>query len=216
MTSPKQFVVAALFLAVPRIAVAGEPVDPVQLRRGPELGLRSGVGVFSHGTDFFDDQIEGMFPFWVDAGYRFLPALYVGVFFQAAPLILDGTEGACAHTLSCFGWDYRFGFNVLYHLSPRAPADPWIGGGFGYELYGYSARRAAGNVSTEENGRGPELFNLQMGLSFELGAHLRAGPFAAAALSRYVRITRTFPPDSVGSAPIHNWFWLGLQATFDP
>src|SRR5262249_43439942 len=108
---------------------------------GPSLGLRVGyafpTGSVTRG-DAFRDNLTGMIPIWLDAGYRLSRPFYLGAYFQWAPAFV--ADGVCSPVLSCSAYDVRFGVNVHWHMRWmtqegmwKGPIDPWIGLGTGYE-----------------------------------------------------------------------------------
>jgi len=190
-------------------AAAESRSESTERSPGVEFGLRAGLGLFFYGTEFDRDSIDGMFPFWLDAGYRFSPLIYVGAFAQAGPLVLNNRpEGTCFGTTPCRGWNYRIGLDAIVHLLPESTAvDPWAGIGIGYEFYA---------VSGWEKGHGPEFVNLQLGVSFPVARHVTAGPFLAVAIGRYTQVTRERAGQVYDDKPVHDWLILGLAAAYGP
>ena len=104
-------------------------------KRGPSAGLRTGWAFpFGErlGNEAMNDTYVGLLPFWLDAGYRLSPSIYIGAYFQYGILFI--TSSLCQPPLeSCRGHDLRGGVNAHYYLRPQGPVDPWFGAGIGYE-----------------------------------------------------------------------------------
>jgi hypothetical protein len=202
---------------------SGSPSSQPRPAAGPEIGLRAGVGLFSYGTKFFSSQLQGGFPLWLDIGYRTRWPVYIGVFAQAAPLVIAGDEGDChPYVHSCSGWDYRFGLNAQYRFLPDDRFDPWMGLGFGYEFFDYSAIGIYGDprsnqVSADKSGRGPEFANLQAGLSLQVANRFWMGPFALLSIGRFDWVTDKLTGEElVAMERGHHWLMFGVSGTYDP
>ena len=77
----------------------------------------------------------------------------------------------------------RFGFEVLWHLAPDRPVDPWVGLGVGYEWLNLSISGTGGHH--HGSARGFEWVNLQLGIDFLLGRSFRLGPFVRGRVAQY-------------------------------
>jgi hypothetical protein len=99
---------------------------------GLELGLRSGYGLpigAADGGTQMDDMLTGIVPLWVDAGYRFSPISYGGLYFQHGFGSLNTDSGkpesVCTSPgVSCSTSDVRFGFDLDVHFAPADAFDP--------------------------------------------------------------------------------------------
>jgi outer membrane protein len=222
------------------------PADPVPADPSPagiELGARLGYGL-ANGSLLrgypLSDRVSGQVPFLLDAGYRFSPYVFAGIYGQYGA----GVTAGCARS-SCTAQDYRFGIDAIVHLRPRENVDPWLGLGIGYELL------ATGMLATERNTapdgstlvspnpqrgpavdvitgasdtghsastlqRGPEM-NVQLGIDWRVGARVWIGPYAMASIGQYTHnwhdIDGAVQGDDIASTTLHEWFFIGMRAT---
>ena len=103
--------------------------------------------------------------------------------------------------------------------------DPWFGGGFGYEWFGWSYGLSAGtqHVDVSTITRGFEFVNLQLGVDFPLSETAAIGPFFAFSLGEYAKASLKCSGDCSGDAPnlsedihgraLHQWLFFGVRAT---
>ncbi len=77
---------------------------------GPEAGLRLGLtnvsGSFEPNVEL-DDEVAGLLPLWLDAGYRFADRWFVGAYFQYAVGVTSKTRDrvcpSCVNTWMRYG-----------------------------------------------------------------------------------------------------------------
>jgi hypothetical protein len=209
-------------LEIVAAALALAPLAASPAPTGPEFGLRAGytvpfgniVGDGAGGATPLKDLFTGGIPIWADAGYRFTPAFYGGVFGSYAFLFAHN----CDPTADCSGHDIRLGLDLLFHLAPSAPLDPWVGLGVGYEWLLLSV--TSGRQRQDLTLRGIEFLDLQLGADFAVSPGLRIGPFAAFSLGRYSDESTSGVLGSgageVADKKVHEWLLVGLRATFNP
>ena len=177
---------------------------------GLAFGLRSGYAIpfaSAYSNSKLSDNIQGMIPIWIDAGFRFSPYVYLGAFFQYGFGILPSNAN-CSGGVSCSESDVRLGINVHYHFLPSGLVDPWLGIGAGGT--GGSAGASL---------RGWEFANLQSGTDFKLSRVASIGPFVALTIAEYTTSDASFGGVSVsGEIPnktVHLWLMLGLRGQFN-
>ncbi len=186
----------ALLAAVP--ARAGED--------GLVLGARAGLG-FAFGkidgstTFAINDAIPGMFPFWLEVGYRFDRHWSLSAFFQYGPATTD----ACPPGQDCGASSHRLGALAVYRFDPSS-FTPWMGIGTGYEWL--SVDRGA-PVRAE----GLEL-NLQAGGDFRVASGIGLGPYLCFSVGQFSAVTAGGTPVAVDKTT-HGWIQVGIKGTFD-
>jgi hypothetical protein len=195
-------------------------------RSGVSLGLRVGWG-FPIGKVQADDPLgsnfNGILPIWFDAGYRIIPELYVGGYFQWAVGFVSN-DVCVAPLTSCSGDDVRFGLNVHWHVKSALGAgawsqhfDPWIGVGAGYEIATITLER--GSDKSHVNYRGFEFGSLQLGGDYLGLGSMRLGGFASISLGEYTRTTVSVPTGAnafaISDPAVHSWLMLGVRGQYD-
>jgi outer membrane protein W len=157
------------------------------------------------------DDISGMIPVWIDAGWRANPNVYVGLFFQYGFAFVNNDQNPdCAQSgVSCSAKDLRLGVNVHYHFSPGQSFDPWVGVGAGYEWLTLDA--SVGSTSLSQTAGGFEFGNLQLGGDFAVAPNFGIGPFFAVTLAEYNHLSDA----DLGTKSIHGWLMGGVRGVFD-
>jgi opacity protein-like surface antigen len=193
-----------------------------------EIGLRVGYALpFGHegrtASDTSDsklsDDLKGMIPIQIDAGYRFNPDVYVGVFFQYGFGFVntDATPDCGQSGISCSVSDMRLGVNVQLHLAPGQSFDPWLGLGVGYEWL-FLDVSAAGN-DAGVTGSGFEFANLQLGGDIVAAHNLAVGPFIGLSLGQYRSVSMSGAlgsgSEDITSKSLHEWLQFGIRGAFD-
>ena len=203
-------------------APAAMPTGAIGPRGAIELGLRVGFGYpvgnegavpGANNTSLHDD-ITGMIPLWIDAGFRANPNFYVGVFFQYAFAFVNSDQNPdCAQaSVSCSAKDLRLGLDVHLHLSPGESFDPWVGVGAGYEWLVLD--ESSGAISVSETATGFEFVNFQLGGDFSVAPSFAIGPFFAFTVAQYSHLGGTIDTDLATKA-IHGWAMGGVRGVFD-
>jgi hypothetical protein len=165
------------------------------------------------------DAVSGQIPIWVDAGYRILPSLYVGAFFQYGIAFIpsNSTTGCGASGVSCSGHDLMFGIDAHYHFLPGGQIDPWVGVGIGYESFGLS--QSANGQSSTGSFSGFQFVNLQAGADYKVMSNFGIGPFVALSLGEYTNASTTFGgmtySGSIQNTAMHEWLTLGVRGAYD-
>src|SRR5262249_21733668 len=159
--------------------------------------------------------IKGMFPLWLDAGYRFNSNLYLGGFVQYG---FGLSPSSCSGVVTCSSIrDLRFGLNLHYHFLPGETVEPWLGIGAGYEILSgtVSANILGIPFETSQSARGFEFANLQAGLDWRISPTFRAGPWVGFSLAQYSEHTSDDVSRDVADKSIHHWLMFGLRGTFN-
>ncbi len=187
-----------------------------------ELGLRIGFGyplgnegaVPGTANASLHDDVSGMIPIWIDAGFRANPNVYVGIFFQYGFAFVNNNQNPdCAQSgVSCSAKDLRLGLNVHYHFSPGESFDPWVGLGAGYEWLALD--ESGGGASVSLTGSGFEFGNLQLGGDFAVAPNFGIGPFLTVTLAEYSHLSGAIDTD-LSPKSIHSWVMGGVRGVFD-
>lgn len=203
-------VASASIMAVSQDAHADEA-----LHSGLELGLRTGYAL-PLGDALKDikmkDGVSGKIPLQLDIGYRVMPQLYVGAFFEYGIMLQSSRiKDFCdAAKLDCSASTLRFGANVQYHFLTQGTILPWAGVGAGYEIFSGKT----GDLKSSYSGL--EFLNVQLGGDFLATSSLRIGPVVGFSLGQFS--SRKFGNESndipdEGKA-FHQWLTLGIRGAY--
>jgi hypothetical protein len=223
------------FLALPHAVSAESAVDPF-LRPAPagppesgfSFGVRAGYGVplgrTSQGNDLAR-TFSGSIPLQLDAGWRFSPKVYAGLYFQFGPAQLDSRakQGCDVNGVNCSANVLRFGADLVYTFVPRARLAPWAGVGLGLETATVKAAQAGQSVQITF--KGVEFAHLAAGLDFRLWPAVRVGPFADCTLAQFTSLETPIDPVSnqigatrsidIQQKTLHGWLQLGIRTAVD-
>jgi hypothetical protein len=221
-------IVAVLVLAAPALAVD-------QSRPGFEIGVRTGyafsaghLGAPPNGTDNdLGDYVSGQMPLWLDVGYRLIPELYLGGYFQYGfGFVNDDRQDLCRNAnVDCSASDIRLGVMGRYHFAPLWQLSPWLGLGIGYEWGAFSLHQSLiGTSNTDSSWSGFELVNLQAGADFHLSPRTVLAPFVSFSLGQYrststtttTANTTTTTDQDLAKKSLHEWILIGLRFAFGP
>ena len=224
-----KLVFASLVLAaMPSVASA---------QSGAEVGVRTGYAFAAGHTGAranSDDQnlgdwISGQLPIWIDAGYRFNPNWYFGGYFQYGfGSVNDDRQSVCRNAnVDCSASDTRLGVMGRYHLLPASQFSPWVGLGFGYEWASFNSHASALSITTttDRNGSGFEIANLQVGVDYEIASHFVLSPFISLSFDQYRHLSYRLTTagavtlsdeGSPAKESVHEWILIGVRAAFMP
>jgi opacity protein-like surface antigen len=202
-----------------------------------EIGLRVAYAIpfgtqgtaIAHRIDTkLSDEIKGMIPIEIDAGYRITPRFYVGLSFQYGfAFVNTSTNPECAgdprfsptgQSLSCSSRDLRFGANAQVHLAPGHSFDPWLGLGVGYEWLSFDVSGPLINATVDAAASGLEFANFQLGGDIAVARNVAVGPFMRASLGHYRSVSYgygVYSPTEVTNEALHEWLEFGLRGAFD-
>jgi hypothetical protein len=209
------------------LCLCATPASSEELSTHFEAAVRAGMGIpignavgdttrSPNGTAL-SDLVAWTVPIELELGARVGPAFvggYVSYGFGKAGSALEGGSGRSASNV-------RFGFEMLWHLAPDRPVDPWVGLGVGYEWLNLSISSPSGTLYG--SARGFEWVNLQLGIDFMLGRSFRLGPFVRARVAQYdtgsLGLINSQGNDVSGTSDItsktvHTWIDLGLRFAF--
>jgi opacity protein-like surface antigen len=223
---------AALAAALVTSSAAGaaEPARP-----GFEIGARTGyafsaghLGAPPNGTDNnLGDYVGGQWPLWLDAGYRFDPALYLGAFFQYGfGVVNDDQQNLCRNAnVDCSASDVRLGLMGRYNFAPYLLFAPWAGLGIGYEWGGFSLHQSLlGNSDTDSSWSGFEFANLQAGADYRVSPQFTVAPFASVSIGQFQSTSTTTVTgmssmtnsQDLAKKSLHEWIMIGARVSFSP
>jgi hypothetical protein len=226
MTNRRLIAVAALcILALPSVANAQDSGFEGGLRTGygVPLGKLTGAEDLAGDEDELSEGIAGIIPFWIDAGFRIDPNLFVGGYFQYAPGFIGSTlDRPCdIDSVDCTTSSMRVGAQIHFHVAPTSPANPWIGYGLGYEWYRFKAEGPGGEIGFTASGF--EFANFQAGLDFMPSPNFYIGPFVSFSLGQYDSLDVdcsgggcvALPAGgSIDEKALHEWFVFGLRGGY--
>jgi hypothetical protein len=165
-------------------------------------------------TPRMSDVAETWAPVGLDAGYRLAPAVYLGTTLLWGGAFGDD-NGLCA---ACgFRYDFQALTDLRLYPFPAATVNPWFAFGVGWEVM---------HVNFDSNGptgtadyHGPVLGNFQVGLDVRKAA-VAVGPYFGVELAEFAfHSLNPSPPgesSSIGSTAIHEWFTIGIRASYGP
>jgi hypothetical protein len=199
--------------AIGSSSTASSSAEPAQngLSFGARIGYALPIGSLVSGTSL-GNNVSGHLPLWLDAGYLFIPQLYVGAYLAYGVGFPANCTGECSANV------VRLGVDAQYRFLPAGRIDPWAGIGLGYEIlngsFPYDGALYALSFS------GFEFFNLQGGVDFKVLPNLGVGPFLAFSLGEYANISASQNgiPDNglfIEEKAVHGWFYLGIRAQYD-
>jgi hypothetical protein len=209
------------------LCLAATPVTAEELPTRFEAAVRAAVGIpignatgattrAPNGTSLAD-LVAWTVPLELELGARIGPAFVGGYVSYAFGKAGNALEGGTSRSAS----NVRFGFEVLWHLGPDRPVDPWVGLGVGYEWLNLSIGGTGGALTGSV--RGFEWVNLQLGLDFSLGRSFRLGPFVRSRVAQYdtgsLGLVNTQGGETGGtgdiqSKTVHTWIDVGLRFSF--
>lgn len=237
---PRAFVTSVALLT----SALGFVAAPASAETKLELGVRAGYALPfgdiydpSAGELASTDVTIGQIPLWFDIGARMGKHAYLGGYLQYGVALLSDELSAYCDELDrsfeargggaeCRVHDLRLGANFHYHFGGlRAPLDPWVGGGFGYEWLsvGAFAHRDDLRGNAAVTLRGFEFVNLQAGLDVPVTSSMAVGPFVAFTTGAYADVVRSCNGNlcnyderqsAVTDEALHHWLFFGIRAAF--
>ncbi len=201
------------------------PAGPADtgLNLSARLGYGAPFGDITNDLSFpfaLKDVVPGKIPIWLELGARFNRHVWGGVFLELAPASIDSRF--CDPSISCSAGDFRFGVDLQFHSSPRAPVDPWFGFGLAYEvmhtrIFNFTSdpNYFGGNDWTFS---GFEFPLLEGGVDFALSPNFSLGPYVSVSLGQFTHANVDVdggPSVSYGlnGQTWHGWVQLGVKGT---
>jgi outer membrane protein W len=205
------------------LAVAAAALSlPVASKAQVSLGLRAGYGLAAGDAvkdGKLSDVTKSQIPLQVDALYKVMPNLGVGLYFAYG----FGQQGELAKELCTGGVDcslssMRLGVEATYAFDKLGQMEPWVGAGLGYEWSKLTAE--AGGQKAEISMDGFEFLNLQVGGDYKVSPNFAVGPFLMMSVSQYSNQKTSDPINGTVSGDIqdkgvHEWLQFGLRGKFD-
>jgi hypothetical protein len=202
------------------------------------LGLRTGFGVpFGRYAEVrtlasfrdpdvnaLSDDVHGVIPFWVDAGYRFSSRLTLGAYFvfglvlpKVAPAA-NPLSGGCPDGFDCAATGLRAGIAAEYAFL-TGPVRPWLGLGLGYEWVHTRIEGRTLDLDLATWHSGPEFLHLQAGADFALYPSFGLGPFVTLTAMQYTRCSLELGGQRQSCAlddlAWHGWLLFGARGTLE-
>jgi len=211
-------------LIVPAQALAAD-VAPAPFAGFPglELGVHVGIahpgGSVGAGSAATTPTVSAVAPTWIpvglDAGVRLSPRVYLGATAEWGPT-LEQANGSCfaCNTASAFQAEGE----ARFYMSPRSLFDPWISLGAGWEVMHVALGSSPGTTASATYD-GPVLGTIKVGLDVRWRA-IALAPYFGLSLAEYT--SRSLDPapsgasSTVGALALHEWFTLGVRATYGP
>jgi outer membrane protein W len=213
-------------VAMLAVAVAALSL-PTASRAQVSLGLRAGYGLPMGSADKGEKLSDGMksqIPLQVDALYKVMPNLGVGLYFAYGFAQQGSTfKDACTGGVDCSLSAMRLGVQAQYAFDKLGLGafEPWVGAGLGYE-WGSLKAKYQGQKVVDASFDGFEFLNLQVGGDYRLNPSFAVGPFLMMSIGQYgnAKITSDVLPamnqsGSIQDKTVHEWFQFGLRGKFD-
>jgi hypothetical protein len=202
------------------------------------LGLRTGFGVpfgryaevrtlasfRDQDVNAISDDVHGVVPFWLDAGYRLTSRLTLGAYFvfglvlpKVAPAA-DPLSGGCPEGFDCTATGLRAGLQGEYAFL-TGPVRPWVGLGVGYEWVQthLEGKTLALDLATRHSG--PEFLHLQAGTDFRFNPSFGLGPFVTLTAMQYTSCSFELSGQrqacELDDRAWHGWVLLGARGTLE-
>lgn len=212
-----------------------EALEQAQEDRGFALGLRAGYSLplgSLAGSDRgenpkMSDVYSGAVPLQVDLGYFFNSNVYLGAYFQYAPVFLAED---CASGASCSANQMRFGINASYHFRAGEKFMPWLGLGIGYEMLNTKVSASANGMESSigVGARGIEFASVQGGADYRVNDTFSIGPYVSLAAGVYQTATTSLETknvpilgdisesasESIDNKAVHAWLSGGVRMQF--
>jgi hypothetical protein len=205
-----------LLAAAGAAAAEPAPLPDTGVYVGVRAGIGAAVGHVERGEEAraVSELFDFALPLHLDLGYRFSPALRVGVYAMYAPL---STHTFCPAGLSCRASSVRLGVAGEYHLATRRRLHGWVGLGLGYERSGVEI--SGGGVDVETRYGGAEWLGLSVGADYRLWSRLSIGPALTWTFARYLtrtsRLGTGAGSEAIGSPALHSWALVGARANWE-
>jgi len=191
------------------------PVAALAAPTGPQAGIRGAfalpVGNVDSGTSF-SDFATGFIPVSAEIGYRFTPALSLGLLGHYG----FGIVKNCPSGVDCSTHTVGLGLELQVHGAPGESVDPWIGLTTGYEWLSLTASVGGNEVNATANGF--QFAGLELGVDFGSGP-VRFGPYVSGSLGQYMNEegtqNGTTQPIQFDKA-IHGFVNFGFRISFGP
>ncbi len=196
--------VAAVLLALAApVAARAEPAVAVRLAVAPAVGsVVPDVPV--------SDEVHLQFPIQIDAGWAFGP-LVVGAYGSWGYARVGVCGGSCDGSVLRTGLQAAWTFGKVIELRG---AEPWVGGGTGYEWA--TARRASAGSTVTTTWRGFELLSVQGGLDWRVAKMVAVGPFLLVGVGRYTNMALDTGVETASAEltqkAVHAWIAVGVRA----
>ncbi len=211
-----------------------EQLEQAREDRGLALGLRGGyatplgsaAGSRSGDNAPMSDAYKGAIPLQVDLGYFFNSNVYLGAYFQYAPVFLPDSA-LCEGEASCASSQMRFGLNASYHFRAGEKLMPWLGLGIGYEVINTKISAREGDMESiiGVGARGIEFASVQAGADYRINDTFSIGPYVSLAAGVYQTATSSIElknvpiigdasessSESIDNKAVHAWLSGGLR-----
>lgn len=204
----------ARLLLAPQVAAADQEVSPKEppipdrtAEITVDVGYTQGTGNIGAGLPSLTDTVGPGVQAGVGFGYRFSPAIMLGVYGTGAVLSRGGAVGTTAMIETATA---GVEFNV--HMLPRHRVHPWLGLASGWR--GLWIDDQLGNDFVRQ---GFELARLQVGVDLAAAPGVTVSPVIGADLSLFV--TQQLPGQggfsAIASPAINTFFFAGVLGRFD-
>jgi hypothetical protein len=198
------------------------------------MGLRTGLSVpagnaTGAGNDSLARRYSWQFPLLADLGWKVTESVFLGGYLGVA----FGEMGSDSLTtrycedpnydyqdeIDCSTFSLQVGAQVIYSLDPGARWNPWIGYGIGYESTRQSIVHQRRNYSEANTASGVTAAKLMLGADYR--GTVGIGPYAEAAIGRYLRTNTELSDNTVNSSTIsdqafHAWLTFGVRLVVMP
>ncbi len=215
-------ILAAAAMVAP--SATGSAFAEVPVTAGARVGFALPFGDVAKDSAM-GDTTSGALPVQLDAAYRILPNLHVGLYLGYAPAMKGGKLADslkdAPSDVSVSVSQLRYGLQGQYHLTPDEPKDAWVGIALGSE----SLRTAFSDGDDTKNSSlsGTE-YGVQGGMTWTVAPKFRIGPTASLMLTSYSTADSDKSSGSKSSSSskdlssddktTHLWLTIGVGGTF--
>lgn len=154
----------------------------------------------------------------LNAGLRFREAFFVGGYIEGgtADANTDGMFAVCKNEqIECAGGLVRFGLEARAYLLPDLRYQPWVGAGFGYERFSFSANDSLYDQSVVVTAKGTEQLRLSGGLDAWLTDKISMTLFCAYSLAEFSEVELTTSETGTEQLPGAGHHWVTFGTTFN-
>jgi hypothetical protein len=172
--------------------------------------------------DSLSASFTGQFPFSLEMGGNVTPSLFVGAYgtYALGGVASEITVCQAGSGVSCSAYSLRTGIAIAYRFLPGAMIRPWVGYGIGYEWQNISLTDSATGASGSLSIKGWEFGHFKAGFDVQASPTFGVGPFVDLGVGQYGHTHSDNGAQSsdadITTTALHEWFTVGVRASFAP